>query len=93
MRSKFLVIVEKGARNYSAYSPDLPGCIATGKTIEDTLESMRSAIEFHLEGMIENGDVLPVPRSLSSYVLDTDEISPDDLLTSIEAEIPQLAAA
>lgn len=93
MRAKFLVIVERGSRNYSAYSPDLPGCIATGKTIEETLDSMRSAIDFHIEGMIENGDALPIPRTLSSYVNDTDEISDSDILTSVETDIPQLAAA
>ena len=93
MKTRFLVVVEKGESNYSAYSPDLPGCIATGKTIEETLDEMRSAVEFHLEGMIENNDPLPVPRSLSTYILDTDEISVDDILTSIEAEVPQLAAA
>lgn len=93
MKAKFLVIIEKGGANYSAYSPDLPGCIATGSSVEKTLDSMRSAIEFHLEGMIENGEALPTPRSLGSYVRDTDEISPDDILTSIEAEVPQLAAA
>ncbi len=93
MKAKFLVIVEKGGKNYSAYSPDLPGCIATGKSVEETLDSMRSAIEFHLEGMLENGEALPAPRSLGSYVRDSDEISADDILTSIETNIPHLAAA
>jgi predicted RNase H-like HicB family nuclease len=93
MRAKFLVIVERGSTNYSAYSPDLPGCIASGKTIEETLDSMRSAIDFHIEGIIENGDPLPIPRTLSSYVNDTDEISDSDILTSVETDIPQLAAA
>ncbi len=93
MKAKFLVVVEKGQSNYSAYSPDLPGCIATGKTVDDTLDAMRSAIDFHLEGMIENGDELPNPRSLGTYIRETDEISVDDILTSIEAELPQMAHA
>lgn len=54
---------------------------------------MRSAIDFHIEGIIENGDPLPIPRTLSSYVNDTDEISDSDILTSVETDIPQLAAA
>lgn len=93
MKAKFLVIVEKGQSNYSSYSLDLPGCIATGKTVEDTLEAMRSAIDFHLEGMMENGDELPEPRSLNSYIRETDEISVDDILTSIETELPEMAHA
>ncbi len=93
MKAKFLVILEKGGDNFSAYSPDLPGCIATGSSVDQTLAEMRNAIEFHLEGMIENGEKLPVPRTLSSYIKETDEIAPDDILTSIEADIPLLAAA
>lgn len=52
-----------------------------------------SAIEFHVEGLIENGDDLPRPRSLNSYLLETDEISANDILTSVEVEIPALALA
>ncbi len=93
MKAKFLVVIEKGESNYSAYSPDLPGCIATGRTIEVTLAEMRSAITFHLEGIIKNGDILPIPRSLNSYLLETEEISVNDILTSVEIEIPELALA
>jgi predicted RNase H-like HicB family nuclease len=60
----FLVIIEKAARNYSAYSPDLPGCVATGKTKEQAARNMHKAIEMHLEGLREDG--LPIPRSHSS---------------------------
>ena len=47
---RFLVVIEKGENNYSAYSPDLPGCVATGSTQEETIENMKQAIQFHLEG-------------------------------------------
>ena len=93
MKTKFLVVVEKGLTNFFAFSPDLPGCIATGKTVEETLETMHSAIDFHLEGMVENGEELPVPKSLYTYVRETDEISADDILTSVEIDLPQLAHA
>ena len=93
MKVKFLVVVEKGKSNYSAYSPDLPGCIAAGKTIEDTLHEMRSAVEFHLEGILENGDKLPRPRSLSTHIRKTGDLTVDDIITSIEMELPQLAHA
>ena len=59
----FAVIIEKGKRNFSAYCPDLPGVIATGKTEEDTIERMRGAIEFHLEGLREEKQSLPSPTS------------------------------
>lgn len=57
---KFLIIVEKAGNNYSAYAPDLPGCVATGKTREEAEENMIEAIEFHIQGLLEDG--LPVPK-------------------------------
>jgi len=61
---RFLVIIEKAAGNYSAYSPDLPGCVATGKTKDQAARNMHQAIELHLEGLREDG--IPIPRSHSS---------------------------
>ena len=60
---RFLIIIEKANGNYSAYSPDLPGCIATGKTREETERNMHEALEMHVQGMIE--DKVPVPESVS----------------------------
>jgi predicted RNase H-like HicB family nuclease len=60
---KYAVVIEKGPSNYSAYVPDLPGCIATGKTIEEIEKNMREAIELHIEGTIEDGDPIPEPSS------------------------------
>jgi predicted RNase H-like HicB family nuclease len=61
---RFLVIIEKATGNYSAYSPDLPGCVATGKTKDQAARNMHQAIEMHLEGLREDG--LPIPRSHAS---------------------------
>jgi predicted RNase H-like HicB family nuclease len=61
---RFLVVIEKANRNYSAYSPDLPGCVATGKTREQVTRNMLVAIEQHVRGLLE--DDLPVPKSRSS---------------------------
>jgi predicted RNase H-like HicB family nuclease len=61
---RFLIIIEKAENNYSAYSPDLPGCVATGATREDAEEMMHEAIELHVRGLVEDG--MPVPRSHSS---------------------------
>jgi predicted RNase H-like HicB family nuclease len=58
---RFLIVIEKANGNYSAYSPDLPGCVATGQTREEVEKNMYEAIEMHVQGLIE--DNLPVPRS------------------------------
>ncbi len=60
---RFLVVIEKANNNYSAYSPDLPGCVATGTTREEAEKNMYEAIEMHIQGLLE--DKLPVPESKS----------------------------
>ena len=65
---KYLIILEKTKTGFSAYSPDLPGCVAAGYSLEETETTMREAIEFHLDGMREEGLSIPPPQSLASYV-------------------------
>ena len=65
---KYLVIFEKGGDNYSAYSPDIPGCIATGSTRDEVEKNIREAISFHIEGMVEDGLPLPEPASFTEYI-------------------------
>lgn len=65
---RFLIVVEKANGNYSAYSPDLPGCIATGKTREQVMRNMREAIEMHIRGLLEDNLPVPEPRSFAEYV-------------------------
>ncbi len=65
---KYLIIIEKSETGYSAYSPDLPGCVSTGSTTEETEANMREAIEFHIDGLKEEGYDIPEPSSRSSYV-------------------------
>ncbi len=60
---RFLVVIEKANNNYSAYSPDLPGCVATGATREEAEKNMYEAIEMHIKGLLE--DKLPIPESKS----------------------------
>ncbi|HEX8229835.1 MAG TPA: type II toxin-antitoxin system HicB family antitoxin [Chloroflexia bacterium] len=57
---RILVVVEKGPRNYSAYAPEIPGCVATGATKDETLRLMREALQIHLEGMVEDEAELPL---------------------------------
>jgi predicted RNase H-like HicB family nuclease len=61
---RFLIVIEKADGNYSAYSPDLPGCVATGRTKEQTAKNMHEAIALHIRGLKE--DDLPIPKSHSS---------------------------
>ncbi|MGA2428992.1 MAG: type II toxin-antitoxin system HicB family antitoxin [Candidatus Acidiferrum sp.] len=65
---KYLIVVEQTKTGYSAYSPDLPGCVSTGRTREDVERNMREAIAFHLEGLREEGQTAPEPNTYSAYV-------------------------
>lgn len=65
---KLLVIVERAATGYSAYSPDLPGCIATGSSHGDVEQRMREAIELHLQGLRAEGEELPQPQAYATIV-------------------------
>ena len=60
---RFLIVIEKANNNYSAYCPDLPGCIATGKTREETAQNMYEAVDMHIQGLIE--DRLPIPKNVA----------------------------
>lgn len=66
--TEYLVVVEKTDTGFSAYSPDLPGCVSTGPTKDDVEKNMREAIEFHLEGLRLEGAKVPEPLSYSAYV-------------------------
>lgn len=65
---RYLVVVEKGPESFGAYVPDLPGCIAAGDSREEVLKLIREAIEFHLEGLKEDGQAIPSPSSSSEVV-------------------------
>ena len=68
MTHRYAVVIEDAGPNYSAYVPDLPGCVATGPTIADVEREIREAIEFHLEGMNEDGTPIPPPVARVEYV-------------------------
>jgi predicted RNase H-like HicB family nuclease len=65
---RFLIVVERAEGNYSAYSPDLPGCVATGRTREQVTRNMHQAIEMHIRGLLEDNLPIPKPRSFAEYV-------------------------
>ncbi|HJW85873.1 MAG TPA: type II toxin-antitoxin system HicB family antitoxin [Candidatus Brocadiaceae bacterium] len=65
---RFLVVIEKAKKNYSAYSPDLPGCVATGHTREEVEQNMHEAIEMHVRGLQEDNLSIPESQSYAEYV-------------------------
>lgn len=65
---QYTVIVEKGPASWGAYVPDLPGCIAAAESREEVLQLIREAVEFHIEGLREQGETLPEPRSFGELV-------------------------
>lgn len=65
---KYAVVIEAADGNYSAYVPDLPGCVAVGDTVDEVEEMIREAIAFHLEGMKLNGELISQPSSLCQYI-------------------------
>ncbi|MDO9536121.1 MAG: type II toxin-antitoxin system HicB family antitoxin [Bacillota bacterium] len=66
---KYLVVIEKAGENYSAYLPDIPGCVATGKTKEEARQNIVEALGLHLEGLMEDGLPVPEPSSEADYVV------------------------
>ncbi|HEX6624433.1 MAG TPA: type II toxin-antitoxin system HicB family antitoxin [Pyrinomonadaceae bacterium] len=65
---RYAMFIEKGERNNSAYLPDLPGCLATGKTVEEIKRRMHEAVELHLRGLREDGLPVSEPTSMAEYV-------------------------
>ena len=65
---RYAIVIEKAGNNFSGYVPDLPGCVATGATVQDTENVLREAIEFHLEGLRADGLPIPEPSSRVEYV-------------------------
>ena len=74
MIHRFLIVIEKADGNYSAYSPDLPGCVATGKTQEEAERNMYEAIALHLRGLREDGLEIPSSQAVAEYVVVSDEV-------------------
>jgi predicted RNase H-like HicB family nuclease len=65
--NRYLIVIEQTSTGYSAYSPDLPGCVATGATREEVKREMHDAIEFHIEGLRLAGETVPAPSSQAAY--------------------------
>ncbi len=65
---RYAIVIELAGGNYSAYVPDLPGCVATGASVQETEREIRDAIRFHIDGLKEDGQPVPKPTSIADYV-------------------------
>jgi predicted RNase H-like HicB family nuclease len=92
---KYLVVIEKGETNYSAFSPDVLGCVAASDTVEETKSLIREALQFHIGSMVESGEDVPQPKGLLYHiekgVFQTDEIAEQYYITEVEVPVPQHA--
>ncbi len=67
-KQQYMVVIEEGITSYGAYVPDLPGCVAVGEIRAEAIELIKEAIEFHIEGLLENGEPIPAPPSSGEVV-------------------------
>ena len=92
---KYLVIIEKAKSNYSAFSPDVWGCVSTGKTVEETVLQMKEAFLLHLETMANDGQDIPKAKGISQHISDgvfkEGEIADEYFITEVEIAVPQHA--
>jgi predicted RNase H-like HicB family nuclease len=65
---RYAIVIEKGPENYSAYVPDLPGCVSTGSTVSEAEENIKEAIPFHIEGLKEDDLPIPAPTTICEYI-------------------------
>ncbi len=90
---KYLVVIGRTSTGYSAHSPDVLGCAATGRTVEETIQHMKQALEFHFEGMVEDGDNIPRPRGVESYRDVVQELDTEGyLMAHVQFDMTQFAA-
>jgi len=86
--AKYAIIIENAGSNFSAYSPNILGCVVTGKTVKETIRDMKKAIEFHFEGMVEDGVAIPKPATIVDEV---ELLAPTDIVIAVDVVVPTLA--
>jgi len=92
---KYLVVIEKAKNNYSAFSPDVWGCVATGKTVEETLSQFKEVLQIHLESIVNDGEDIPKAKGISQHISDgifnAGAIDDEYFINEVEIAIPQHA--
>jgi predicted RNase H-like HicB family nuclease len=90
MQQRYAVVIETGARNFSAYVPDVPGCVATGKTLDIVRRDIARALEFHFRSLARDGDAIPASVTAVDQV---ERLDPSDLVEVVEVQVPDVATA
>lgn len=88
----FRVVIEPGEGNYSVYAPELPGCVATGATVEEACREFAEAAAFPLEMLLADGDPLPTPQPLDWHRRQDPPVSPDDFVTHVTLDLAAIRA-
>ncbi|MDR1789335.1 MAG: type II toxin-antitoxin system HicB family antitoxin [Opitutaceae bacterium] len=91
--SSYTIVIEQGKRNYSAFSPDVPGCIATGGTIDEALSTMRDALHEHLAALVADGEPLPEPRAVEEHFAEDPDLRELTIAHIPVAQVAPLALA
>lgn len=86
---KYLIVIERAKNNYSTFSPDVLGCVATGSTVEETTANMKETLQFHFENITEFPRARGISQHISDGVFDKENISKKYFITEIETKIPQ----
>jgi len=93
---KYLIVIEKADHSYSAFSPDLPGCITVGATVDETISFIKEAIELYLEAVAEEGEAVPVSRGLRHHIeqgiFDEEQVAEEYYIAQVEVQLPKAAA-
>lgn len=85
---KYLVVIEKAQNNYSAFSPDVPGCIATGISVEDATVNMKEALQFHLEDCDDIPKAMGISKHIADGIFKEGEVADKYFITEVEVKIP-----
>ena len=92
---KYLVVIEKAKDIYSAFSPDVWGCVATGKTVEETVSEIKEALHLHIDTIVNDNEKVPKPKGISQHIIDgvfkEGEIAEEYFITEVEIALPQYA--
>ncbi|MEP7321205.1 MAG: type II toxin-antitoxin system HicB family antitoxin [Saprospiraceae bacterium] len=88
---KYLVVIERAENNYSAFSPDVLGCIATGMTVEETTANLKEALQFHIENMEERPHAKGISHYIDEGIFNNEELATEFYITELEVRIPQHA--
>ena len=95
MMEKYLVVIEKAKANYSAFSQDVWGCVATGKTVKETVSEIKEALHLHIDAMVSDNEDIPKAKGISQHISDgvfkAGEIAEEYFITEVEIAVPQHA--